>query len=586
MIKFIKTNVFDSDESSADLKAVALRILTHLVCCEEEFKQMEYVNQIEANSTFRAGDNFKYLVTLIFDCIDNQGQSFVGVEIDDQEDQALFYESCSNSALILTRLQIFGETISVAHWQKLAWAMLSSNRTMRKRLLDTLSNIIRLNFVHFKFLALPCLFAGDAELSDTAQHSLTFAIRRLRRTNEEINAKLVKEKDETIRSQLKQQASLSVAETILPYLLHLLTYHPDFPESITLEGDDAKKMKSIMQSINMLLTAFQTTLKDETSNLPLLYKQLNTISSRFADKLDRDNIGVHFISNLTLRVLNDQVKTAENMQVYPGEITLPLDLYQPLAPEEALQIQQINNTMLGKNINLMNNAVAKNKRQLPNVMSPKKPTKTQGNRASPGDRRLSEESVSKKADKKKPKKAVPEEVPERTLPRRSAKAVQSYAEPEVNEREVEEWNENAGRKSSSFRRSSASFTSLSESRKSLGSEGADVSKNRMSFGQKSLESSEQEDSSPKSRSSNLDESQSSLDDSQLSLFGKKRKLSTSRSSSSSSSASASAEDTKRSSISSVKAGKEEKEKEESESDELEFAFDAPKSKNVSDLQIY
>jgi hypothetical protein len=574
LIKFIKNDVFDSDDSSTDLKAVALRILTHLVCCEEEFKQMEYVNQIEANATFRAGDNFKYLLNVNFNCIDSQGQSFAGLEIEDEEDQALYYESCANSALLLTRLQIFGETISVAHWQKLAWAMISPNRTMRKRLMDTLSNIIRLNFIHFKFLALPCLFAGDTELCETAQHSLTFAIRRLRRTNEEINTKLVKEKDENVRSQLKQQASLSVSEMILPYLLHLLTYHPDFPESVTLEGDDAKKMKSIMQSINMLLTAFQTTLKDETSNLPLLFKQLNTISSKFADKLDRDNIGVHFISNLTLRVLNDQVKTADNMQVYPGEISLPSDLYQPLAPEEALQIQQLNSTMLGKNINLMNNATAKNKRQLSSVMSPKKPSKAQGNRASPGDRRQSEETISKKAEKKKAKKTLPEEVPERVLPRRSAKAVQSYAEPDVDEREVEKWNENAMRKSSSFRRSSASFTSLSESRRSIGNDEKEVSKSRISLGRKSfdeLDLSQQDDSSPKSRKSSLNESHSSLDDSQLSLFGRKRKLSTSRTSSSSSSASA--EKAKRPSISSVSVGKE-------EGVELND-IDAPRSKKVS-----
>jgi hypothetical protein len=81
--------------------------------------------------------------------------------------------------------------------------------------------------LHPRFLVYPCLLASDDALSAVAKSSLKTAISRLRNTHESLCSRALLEDSEYFRLLAEQY----IPETIVPFALHLLSYHPEFPES-------------------------------------------------------------------------------------------------------------------------------------------------------------------------------------------------------------------------------------------------------------------------------------------------------------------------------------------------------------------
>lgn len=437
---FIYEELFGNDCLNVEAKSVGLRILANLICCEDD------IARIGGGERNKIRKDVVKLSGIIFECIEHEGKVFLGDSVDDSESQLQLLEASAIDGIILCRIQEFSDSMTTIQWQELAWTLVNADLEVKKNLLQLLSNTIQIHPVNLKFLAFPCLFAKIPEMAETAQRSLVFAIKRLRRTHEEISSRLITAKDERERENLKFHAQNLSPERILPYLLYLLSYHPDFPSSMVVQTDeDKRRIKDVIKCVQMLIFSLQSTLRNEMSNLPYLFKQLNLIVQKHVDKEDPDNVGLHYVTRLTIKLLNDQVKTADNVQVYPGEIILPEELFQRTEDGRAqkmLNKAAVDTYGLDEADKIIDKVIqATHNKGRKAIASPS--GKILKSKLSP---EISKRAKEKKELKPKKGKEIQQEAPSRTLPKRSTKTVTSYAEVEEDESEVERWNEEAAKK--------------------------------------------------------------------------------------------------------------------------------------------
>jgi hypothetical protein len=455
LYNFLFDVVFPDEEVSTEIKSVGLRIVANMISCKED-----YNCTIRLAQNANASPELRKLTKLLLECIENGGKQFAGLNIENHEDQMQFIEASAINCVLLCRILAFGELMRTSQWQELAWKLVNSDIDMKRTLLTALASTIQVYPVPLKFLAFPCLFATVPELADQAQKALVFAIRRLRRSHEEMTAKLVNEKDETQRDKLKYWVQEITPERVLPHLLYLLSYHPEFPTSMAVENEeDRKKVKDILKCVQMLIFSLQSTLRHETSNLPFLFKQLNLIMQKYVDREDPDNLGLHFLTRMTIGLLNDQVKTSDNVQVYPGEISLPSELF--METEEG-KTQQVLNRVAGETSGLDSEALIEKllqgtgmnkgmkKHGLPSPGKPSSSKVSKLNKSASSPKMVKKEGKegfepSTKKSSKPAKEVKPEEMPTRNLPKRGTRAVTSYAEVEEDDDEVEKWNVDAAK---------------------------------------------------------------------------------------------------------------------------------------------
>lgn len=194
------------------------------------------------------------------------------------------------------------------------------------------------NVVHPRFLALPCLLASDDDNRAAAQQAFEFCIRRLRLSHDSLSNKAMRLADiggqEEEAERLRRIAEDNMPECILPYALYLLSHHPDFPSSVHLDGDgDQRRASELTNSIRMIITALLNSAGTEASNnLSYLIKQVEILSAYFCSRTDESSEGLYLVARIARKLLMEKAKAVENLQPYPGEIYLPMDLYARKSP--------------------------------------------------------------------------------------------------------------------------------------------------------------------------------------------------------------------------------------------------------------
>jgi hypothetical protein len=128
---------------------------------------------------------------------------------------------------------------------------------------------------------------------------------------------------------LRRIAEDNMPECILPYALYLLSHHPDFPSSVHLDGEgDQRRAAELTNSLRMMITVLLNSAGTETSsNLSYLIKQVEILSAYFCSRTDESSEGLYLIARIARKILMEKSKAVENLQPYPGEIYLPMDLY-------------------------------------------------------------------------------------------------------------------------------------------------------------------------------------------------------------------------------------------------------------------
>lgn len=430
----------DIDSVAGSIVTVALKLFANLLCLTEESRQIEGNIRRAGDSTSENQESltyFKPFISLLFESIESNGAR-LGKLRPAAEKKAIYLVS-AECAILMTKLNVFGDMISVDNWRRLSHCFLNDDQAFRQKLIDTFSSIVHTHPINMKFLSFACLLSTDPVTSEQSTKALTFAIKRLRRTQEELASKALSEVENIRRDSLNKFATKHMPELILPYLLYLLSYEPWFPSSVNCESiEDSQKMRNIFACIQNLLQCFQVTLRVETSNMPFLFKILNLMITEVYDRNDINNRRLHILAFFVLKLLNERVKSSENCQVYPADIAFPKDLFvRHLAEHENGNGLDVLENQAEKLLRVIQKG--KNKTFLTASLSPAKQKFTAS---------IIQEPTKKKSDIdwkehssiKTTQLANNDTKPTRVLPTRSAKSsVVSYVVPEEDDNEVEKW---------------------------------------------------------------------------------------------------------------------------------------------------
>jgi len=431
-----------------------LKLFAQMLCIEEEFKQFRFQrgDGLEFISLRNPSTDFVEFVENLFKCICIKGANLGKLQITIASEKSSIFSAAAESIVLFIKLNVFAELISVDQWRQLAGLFLSDDQALTQRLVSSYSMILRVHPVHIKFLSYAIVINNDISFSDQILKVLAFAIKRLRRTHEELVRKAAAALDSSRREHLNQFAAKTMPELILSYVIYLFSSEPWLPSTINIgNAEDSRKLKDISLSIQNIISCLQETLHVGTSNLPFLFKMSNLIYREYVDRLDSSNSRLYIVTNLTLRLLNERVKSSENVQVYPGQIYLPRELY---VRKQAGIDQRSNTTNDVDNVDSIVekvfNVVHKGKTRIAQSMSPS-PSKSKigSTNFDSGKKRMDLMEGDRTTHVAKKNKVIEEEVPTRQLPKRTVKnVVKSYEDPEENDSETEKWNNLAAKETS------------------------------------------------------------------------------------------------------------------------------------------
>jgi hypothetical protein len=454
-------SISNASSSTVLMATAMIRVLSRLAILEDILEEVKTEEDFQFLLDFEHSVNFNELTQSLFECLETKGKSFQGFRPTYEKEESMVFQQAALSAMSMIATVGFS-TLSTEHWHELGFAILHDDSEFQENLLSELNSIIKVQQVPLKFLAYPCLVANDSNLSQMAREGLTTAITRLRRIHEDVASKLVTATEDSERLLLQQQAAETMSENIMPFLLHILTYHPEFPTTVTAtSAEDKARIKLVLSCIRMLVQSLQSKLKVPTSNLPFLFKQLNTINHRFVDRLDPNNVGLHFVTHLAVRLLQEQVKTADNLHVYPGEVFLPRELYEGIEAGKAqLQLGMITSGGRSDIPNMLDMtefaidqvmqvaSKGRGKTGTTTNASPERKRPTKSNRPHSFEHKDVDKDEDQPRKRTKVVKELPQEQPTRSLPSRGAKATaKSYVEPEeMTDRDMEKIEQNMEKK--------------------------------------------------------------------------------------------------------------------------------------------
>ena len=285
----VTKNADKSSDEFARTMAAGLNVWTAAVCSIEEADEIKQIEKEEFSENLTANDHSNYshidgvsdsvkqLVETLFNCLDEYGNSLGVQNFTTTSSKAIVFETAATCSLGFIRVQSIGKKLQTDAWKKLAWVLIHEDSDLRKSLAKTLFSIIQTSSVHLKFLVYPILYATDEELNPIAEKSLLFNIKRLRRTHEVMSQKAMMEEND----ELHERASDNIPENILPYVLYLLSYHPDFPTSTSCDNDgDIRRLKKIATIVRMVVKVLVDSLSSEENNIAFLLKQVNMIQVR------------------------------------------------------------------------------------------------------------------------------------------------------------------------------------------------------------------------------------------------------------------------------------------------------------------
>lgn len=419
IIDFVQQLVDGSDEESGDTPALcaALKLWCNIIISQQI--------SVQTNLWSLSSDLFDInaLVRVIFNCLESGGEKLGEVAVSKKNEKLLVYETAASCGIQLMKLHCIGKDLSVDNWLLLAWSMLHENQALKSALFNEYRVLIQTCMVHPRFLAYSCLYADDEDLSRHAYNSLVLVARRLRKNHEDLLSIALTEDSEEIRAEAEQ----IIPESIFPYVLYLLSYHPNFPSTFDREADK-KQFKVLDKSIKMMIDILLETLGNHADNISFLLKQIHMITQYYEDRCDPANLGLPYIAKRANQYLNEQIRTAENLQAYPGDVLLPMEIYQLSSAKNTSERNSIlSNAMIESDF-----AGAKQSKQ---VAATKVAT-------------MKVSSASKVP--KEPKKKLVEEAPVR-VSNRAKRTSGSYKELDEDDKEVEMWEKMAADKEANVR---------------------------------------------------------------------------------------------------------------------------------------
>jgi hypothetical protein len=447
----------------------------------EEGKDSHSEDGFEFKETQPIQDRFPaYLVDfleLLFSCLESYGAQVLDLKISSGARQAQVREVATTCLIQMLAIKSVGKGISTQEWLAISWAFLDGNERCRQKIFQTFSSLIQTHCLHPRFLAIPCLLASDSLLSQTANQALHFTIRRLNKTHIDLCERAMEAQEQGNSQEKHHYVSLSKVnspECMIPYLFYLLSHHPDFPTSmeITAEGDE-ERLKAIYRSIKMMYSVLLQSVGNDNNTLSILLKQVQMIFQYYSDRHRQNHSSrnsdstspLQFVLRIALYLLEGQIKT--QIQPYPGDINLPMDLYELKKTDSKKAIDE---GSFAKAIAILSRLEGHRSKAHPTLLKKKSPEKAQSS---------SSRSEKRRGGETKKRKSTPEKERKRSAatiarPRRSATSTVTYVESRDSddEAEMDEIEDHLDRHSQSFSTQSSQRGGAAGGKRSLSSGGS------------------------------------------------------------------------------------------------------------------
>ncbi|CAM9300251.1 unnamed protein product, partial [Phaeothamnion confervicola] len=273
------------------------------------------------------------LMDVLMAVVETQGVAPNGAALGprDQEELRLAAACC---VLRLMQNRRAAPLLTPRRWHALAWVLLDESESVRLRFLRAVCAFVADGSAPLRFMAYLCLVVDEPDaVRKNARPALAAAIRRRRVAYEARNAELVlgqqdnnggRGMDADAAARRRDQLTMCMPEYVLPYVVHLLAHHPDFPGG----EQDEVRVKHLRKCLHFVINELVASLGTEADNLAFLLQLLATIAESYRDALESaDPRRLPLVAKLAREGLQRLIKTQDNLQQYPGAVFVPSQLY-------------------------------------------------------------------------------------------------------------------------------------------------------------------------------------------------------------------------------------------------------------------
>ncbi|GLE05586.1 hypothetical protein PINS_up014618 [Pythium insidiosum] len=237
------------------------------------------------------------------------------------------------SLLKLVRNQSVESSLSLSEWHLLGFVLQDSSEGVRESFLKKLAaNLVKRTIPnphkYLSFLAL-CATESNQVIKKRARALLTAAVERMRRTFEAISATSLPADEED--AEMQQQANaLMVPEYSLPYVIHLLAHHPDFPEGESMVSRNSILLDPVWSTpvshLSFFLDGLVSSNANDGDNIAFLLQMLAKLSNCH-DVMSESSTAMYPLVECAVALLKRRIKNQSNLKSFPGKIYLPKQLY-------------------------------------------------------------------------------------------------------------------------------------------------------------------------------------------------------------------------------------------------------------------
>ncbi|KAE8979653.1 hypothetical protein PR002_g24358 [Phytophthora rubi] len=254
---------------------------------------------------------------------------------------AMFRATASCGLIKIMRDRHLEASMSVAEWHLLGFTMQDSSEDVRHKFLKKLtSHLMKQPVQHpHKYLSYLALAATDSSISvkRTARNLLKIAVERMRRMFDAASSR----ETEMISctgpvNGTPSMSALMVPEYALPYVIHLLAHHPDFPVKLVERTPSVVVLQSALWTdqlayLGFFLDGLVSTNATAADNIAFLLQMLTKLS-QCHDVTSPNDINIYPPIDSAVALLKKKIKNQSNLKPFPGKIFLPKHLYSPGRP--------------------------------------------------------------------------------------------------------------------------------------------------------------------------------------------------------------------------------------------------------------
>ncbi|RLN15341.1 hypothetical protein BBJ28_00002985 [Nothophytophthora sp. Chile5] len=272
------------------------------------------------------------LIKLLFDILRSDGNTWTA----NATLAANFRATASCGLMKLMRNRPIEASISVSEWHLLGFTMQDSSEEVRRKFVKKLTaHLMKHSVQHpHKYLSYLALAATDSSvgLKKAVRSLLKIAVERMRRVFDAASSR-----DTDTENSPDQVGSsvnaLMVPEYSLPYVIHLLAHHPDFPNKLVARTPTALVLQSALWTgqltyVGFFLDGLISANTAAADNIAFLL-QILTKLSQCHDVTSPETKHIYPLIDSAVALLKKKIKKQSNLKPFPGKIYLPKHLYGP-----------------------------------------------------------------------------------------------------------------------------------------------------------------------------------------------------------------------------------------------------------------